>query len=278
MTSSKPPEPLLDNQPSRNPADDGSLTGMLANFKKKTMQGMDNCLPAIVIAYDRASNRATVQPMIKMVGTDGKSISRAQIASVPVFQIAGGGFMLNFPIKAGDLGWIKAVDRDISLYLQASAEQQPNTNRMHSFNNGFFLPQTLGGYTIYGADTDSVVLSTLDGSTRIAVSATEVTVTATDKVTVNAPEIVLNADTKATVNSPEVEVNATTKATVTSPDVEVTASGSVSIDSPTVTMSGNLTVAGTITGTTNVIAGTKSLKAHTHGTGTALAGTIGVNN
>lgn len=46
--------------------------------------------------------------------------------------------------------------------------------------------------------------------------------------------------------------------------LEITASTEVAITSPLVTMSGDLHVAGTITGDVNVIGGGKSLKTHTH--------------
>lgn len=46
--------------------------------------------------------------------------------------------------------------------------------------------------------------------------------------------------------------------------IEVHASTKVEITAPSVTMSGDLTVDGTITGTTDVVGGGKSLKNHTH--------------
>ena len=52
--------------------------------------------------------------------------------------------------------------------------------------------------------------------------------------------------------------------------IAVTASTKVEITSPSVTMSGNLTVDGTITGTTDVVGGGKSLKNHTH----SVSGTV----
>lgn len=53
--------------------------------------------------------------------------------------------------------------------------------------------------------------------------------------------------------------------------IAVTASTKVEITSPSVTMSGNLTVDGTITGTTDVVGGGKSLKNHTHSVSGAVS-------
>lgn len=77
--------------PSMNPADEGSLEGGMRLFAKKLTANMENMLPARVMAYDRARNRATVQPVVALVTTDGNAVSRAQIPSVPVLQLGGGG-------------------------------------------------------------------------------------------------------------------------------------------------------------------------------------------
>lgn len=153
---------------SRNPADNDSLAGLSRILKTAVLKDMDDCLPAKVVTFDRNANRATVVPLIQMVTTAGERVSRAHVASVPVMQLGGGGFVLNFPLKPGDIGYIKANDRDVSLFLQGMAETQPNTKRMHSFEDGVFLPAVLAGFVIADEDIDHPVLQSLDGSTRIA--------------------------------------------------------------------------------------------------------------
>lgn len=39
--------------PSQNPADDGTMSGMLRSVFGKLIQGLDDMLPATVISYDR---------------------------------------------------------------------------------------------------------------------------------------------------------------------------------------------------------------------------------
>lgn len=165
--------------PSIDPADEDNLAGVLRAVMGKFLQGVDDCLPAVVIAYDRASNRATVQPQIMMGATDGQKVSRAQIASVPVLNIGGGGFVLSFPIKPGDLGWIKASDRDVSLFFQGDHQEEwPNTKRMHSFQDGLFIPDVMRQWTLAGEDAECAVLQSTDGTTRISVGAGRVKITA----------------------------------------------------------------------------------------------------
>lgn len=175
------------NPPSIDPADEDSLAGVLRGVLAKTLQNVDDMLPATVIAYDRETNRATVQPQIMMGTTDGQKVSRAQIASVPVFQFGAGGFVMAFPVKPGDLGWIKASDRDISLFLQEHKEEWPNTKRMHSFQDGLFIPDVMRQWTLDAEDQERLVIQTTDGATRIAVGVGEVVVTAPTKVRLDTP-------------------------------------------------------------------------------------------
>jgi hypothetical protein len=154
--------------PSIDPADEDTLVGTLRAVLGKFLQGVDDCLPAVVIAAP-TRGRVTVRPQIMMGATDGQKVRRAQIASVPVFSYGAGDFVLSFPVKPGDLGWIKASDRDISLYLQGMAEEWPNTKRMHSFEDGFFIPDVMRNWSLNAEDAERVVLQSTDGLSRIAV-------------------------------------------------------------------------------------------------------------
>ena len=86
--------------------------------------------------------------------------------------------MLNFNLKAGNLGWVLASDRDISLFLQSYSQTPPNTARMFSFSDGLFIPDVMKGYTINAEDAENAVFSTVDGTIRIAISTTGVKITA----------------------------------------------------------------------------------------------------
>lgn len=165
---------MVDINPTSFPADArNDMTGTIRYVLTKWLQNTDDMLPAKVIAYDRAKNRASVQPMISVVTTSNKIVSRASIASIPVLQLGGGGFVMSFPIRTGDLGWIKASDRDISLFLQSYTESQPNTARKHVFEDAVFIPDTMmKGVTIAAEDANNLVIQKDDGSTRMSFSTT----------------------------------------------------------------------------------------------------------
>ena len=186
-----PPDPTA--LPKYDFANKGTLTGLLKQFQKLMLQNTEDMLPATLISYNRTSNIATVQPSIHMVTTDGTLVGRASIASVPVLCLGGGGFFVSFPLVAGAKGWIKASDRDISLFVQSTVASAPNTQRMHSFSDGLFIPDIIFGsqYTINGADENSMVIQNLTGTVKIALAPNTINITA-PTVNVNSTTTNLN--------------------------------------------------------------------------------------
>lgn len=151
--------------PSHRASSEDSLCGLLLESYRKFLQSVDDMIPARVISYDRTANRVVVQPLISMVTTDGQAVSRGTF-EIPVFQFGGGGFSMSFPLVANNLGWIKASDRDISLFLQSLAEEQPNTSRLHSFSDAVFFPDAMKA-VIAEEDTDNAVIQNADGTVKV---------------------------------------------------------------------------------------------------------------
>lgn len=174
--------------PSTNPADEGEVLGALRVLRRTMELEFEDCLPAEVIAVSEDRRRVTVKPMI-MVGTeDGQKFSRAQIVDVPLFTLGGGGFLVSVPVKPGDPGWIKATDRDISLYLQGNlAEEWPNTERTHSFSDGWFIPHWLKAWVLDEEDRDCLVIQNAEGTVRASFGEASVIITA-PLIKLDAPE------------------------------------------------------------------------------------------
>jgi hypothetical protein len=144
-------------------------------------------LPATVIAYDRAKNVASVQPQIYTVSTDGTVIKKAAVAAIPVLCLGGGGFLINFPLVAGSRGWIKANDRDISLYMQSGKMAAPNTQLLHDFSNAMFIPDVVNGYTLASEDDNNMVIQNFAGTVKIALWLDQIKITA-PTLLVNCPQ------------------------------------------------------------------------------------------
>ena len=169
---------MSNNNPSINPADNGTLAGAVTFSFQKMLQNVNGMLPAQVMSYDRSTNRAKVQLLINIVGTDGSQYPRPQLAAIPVFVFGGGGFRLSFPLKSGDQGWVIANDRDISNFLNSYKQTSPNTARIKNFSDGVFFPDVMKGLdTISGGDANNAVLSNSSGTVTISISETGVTIT-----------------------------------------------------------------------------------------------------
>lgn len=182
--------PLVNNAPGDNETLPAALAAVLDMHGKRT----DKLIPAQVLQYDRAKNMATVQPMIMLVDMNDNTRMRNQIANIPVLSLGGGGFTINFPLKAGDFGWIFAADRDISLFVQDLKASPPNTFRSHSFSDSWFIPDIFRKYTIAAEDSTDMVIQSVDSGTRIAISNGEIRITAPSYVKVTTPKATFSQD------------------------------------------------------------------------------------
>jgi phage baseplate assembly protein gpV len=169
----------MSNIPSHDAASEGEMAGVLESvFRKLLMQSKDDMLPAQVVEYDREARRVTVRPLIRMLTTGGELVSREALASVHVFQLGGGGAFLSFKLEPGDLGWVKASDRDLSLFFRNYSEAGPGSKRIHSFSDSIFIPDIM---TQYAADADAdalAVLQNADGSVRLSLWPDRIKITA----------------------------------------------------------------------------------------------------
>lgn len=167
---------MSDNKPNTDAADDGSLSGQLgAALKAFFLNQFEGMLPATVVSYNDQTNRAVIKPLVMLGTTSGAKVSRAQVSGIPVYRFGGGGFFMRFPIKAGDFGWIKANDRDISLVFQRGGlEDWPNTARMHKFSDAMFFPDTFKQWVVSGENADKAVWQTMDGETCISLGSGEI--------------------------------------------------------------------------------------------------------
>ena len=161
-----------------NPNNDDSLTGTFNEVLREQLRVTDDMLPARVISYDRSTNRAIVQPQIQMIDTEGNLHSRAPNSNVPVLLLGAGNFFISFHLPPDSLGWIKASDRDLSLFRTTFTERPPNTLRMHTFEDSLFIPDVMTGHNIAAEDAQAMVISNTDGTVRVSLNEARIKLTA----------------------------------------------------------------------------------------------------
>jgi hypothetical protein len=200
----------MSSPPNLDKANDGDFAGVMTDVLQNFLRGVDDMIPAKVVSYDDATNRAVIKPLVMLGTTDGQKISRAQLSNIPVFRFGGGGFFIRFPVKAGDFGWLKATDRDMSLIMQRGGlEDWPNTLRQHSFSDGMFFPDTLKSWAIDGANADALVIQSLDGSVCVSLHSGKVRIEATDIEMVGSVQVTGNVAVTGTMTNNGVNIGST---------------------------------------------------------------------
>jgi len=134
---------------------------------------VDDMLPATVVSYNAATNRAVVKPLSVMVDSAGRQIEREPIGDIPVYRYGGGGFVVTLPVQPGDFGWLKASDRDITHNLTATGTQaRPQTGRTHSFSDGMFYPDTAAN--VPGASGSEMSMRSISGGSKLDIGSSNI--------------------------------------------------------------------------------------------------------
>ena len=164
--------------PSNNPADTNSESGKNDFLFDKLLSKIEKIAPAQIISYDRQKNRAVVQILNQSITSQGGKITRQPLKDIPALVLCGGGFVLSLPIKPGDVGWICAADRNISIFKQTLKMFAPATYEKHRYKDSFFIPNYINGFTYTPEDEDALLLTSIDGSTKISIKNNQINITA----------------------------------------------------------------------------------------------------
>lgn len=164
--------------PSNNPADTHSKAGQTEFLFDKLLSRIEKIAPAQIVSYDRKNNRAVVQILNQSITSEGGKVTKKVISDIPALNLCGGGFVFSFPIKPGDIGWICAADRNISIFKQTLKIFAPATYEKHRYKDGFFIPNHINGFEYSADDENAVILTSLDGNTKISIKNNQVDIVA----------------------------------------------------------------------------------------------------
>lgn len=168
--------------PSYNPADVNSDSGQQEFLFDKLLGKIEKIAPVKVVSYNRKKNRAVVQILNQSITSEGGKIPRKELNDIPALVLHGGGFVFSFPIKEGDIGWICAADRNISIFKQTLKMFAPATYEKHKYKDSFYVPNYINGFTYSVDDEDAVLLTSTDGVTKISVKDGLTTITSANIV------------------------------------------------------------------------------------------------
>lgn len=226
------------------------LGALLAALRQNEIMS-DQLIPAEIVEFDRVNNIATVQPLIQWVDVNDGLHDRTPLIGLNVFSLGGGGFHISFPLVKGNLGWIAASDRDISLFKQSLAMSAPNTGRLHKFEDGWFIPDVFRQYTLNSNNANAMLIESTDGTTAISISEGIVKIIAPTSVLVDSPtstftgNVIIQQNLTVTKNA-EVQQNLTVDVGATLPAGSTVGGINVSTHGHTSSAPGVRTAAGMI--------------------------------
>ncbi len=220
--------------PSINPAEAKDLAGLLNFLEKTIFLHLEKVTPAQIISYDRETNRASVQILNYSITSDGQKITRKPEYDIPVTVLGAGGFCFGFPVKQGDIGFLIAADSDISIFKKLLQLFAPAVYQRHKYKNSVFMPLIINGFTLTEDDAEAVLLTSLDGSTKISLKEGSAVITAENTI--------INS-TLAQINTSSAEINADT-AVITA---ESTINGNLTVNGD-ISNTGSITSSGAVTG------------------------------
>ena len=167
--------------PSYNPADNSDV-GLSDFQQQRFFLRLEKIAPAEVINYDRTTNRATVRILNMSLYANGTKLNKKPVADVPVYMAAAGGFVLSFPLKQGDKGWLMTSDCDISVFKKLLTTFVPATLRRHCYESAFFMPDYIKPLNISAEDDGAVLITSEDGTTKLSIKNGQITQTAANNI------------------------------------------------------------------------------------------------
>ncbi len=149
----------------------GGLDDVLAQAIEQRLKSVHTGMPGVIASYDAVKRTCSVQPGIQRV-FDGVPTNLPLLVDCPIWWPQGGGFVLTFPLAAGDDVWISWAERSIDNWYQAGGQQPPGEYRMHDLSDGFVFPglapQT---HPLPNTSTSAVELRNWAGTQRVSLGA-----------------------------------------------------------------------------------------------------------
>lgn len=121
-----------------------SLASVLRGAIEAHMSDVHTAMPGRVETFDPATQKATVQPLVRRpyLDEDGERIPERLpvVAGVPVMFPGSGGFSLTWPVAVGDVGLLVFASCSLDRWLARGGEVDPADERRHTLSDAVFIP------------------------------------------------------------------------------------------------------------------------------------------
>ena len=145
------------------------------------------CIPAIVKKVN-SRDSVVVSPAVLLTDSDGRPVKWSDIATT-ILTPFGGDMFISMPVSVGDTGWLVGADFDTNKFKQDKKPAQQTIFTAHQYQYGFFVPDAINGYTVSDDDNGALVLSSLDGKTKISIKGDEINLVSDNVLKINAKTV-----------------------------------------------------------------------------------------
>ena len=161
---------------------------------------LHTALPGIIQSFDPARMTCSVQPAIRgaIVQPSGQAqaVDLPLLVDCPVVFPGGGGYVLTYPLKAGDECLVVFSERCIDAWWQSGGVQAAAEYRLHDLSDGFVIPGprsqphvVAGGVGMTGAE-----LRTDSGTTVLRLKGSAIEIVAPGGITMTTPTLTVTGD------------------------------------------------------------------------------------
>lgn len=161
-----------------------NLPSLLEQSFAQQMRGLNFAKIGKVVAYDAASQRASVQPVLARALSTGTSEQYPVIEDVPVMWPRAGGASITFPVKPGDGCLLLFTDSSLDAWKQSGDTGAAGDNRQHALSDAVAIM----GVVSFGDGGGS------PDSAEITMGETVITL-ASGAATIKAPTVTIDAPT-----------------------------------------------------------------------------------
>lgn len=163
------------------------IEGALRAFAHK----FQTCIPAIVKEV-KSRDTVVVSPAVLRTASDGSPLGWADITTT-ILTPFGGSMFLSMPVSVGDTGWLVGSDLDTYKFKQDKKPSQQTIFTRHQYQFGFFVPDMINGYTVSDDDSGAIVLSSIDGSTKITIKGNEISLVSGGDLKITAQNVKIDS-------------------------------------------------------------------------------------
>ena len=147
-----------------------SLANVIRSAIEARICDLHVSLPARIVSYEAATQKAVVQPEIQREYVDGSFVNIPTIRDVPVVWPRGANSFLHMPLSAGDPVTLVFSERSLDEWKESGGDTRTANLRKHNYSDAFAYPGGAPFSKAFAANGEDVEI--VHGNTKMRMTRT----------------------------------------------------------------------------------------------------------